>query len=344
MKLLVTGGMGFIGSNFIRRMYERYPTYKLVNVDALTYAGNLENLAEIESQERKKSDERRYRFVKGDITESAFVKQIIEQEQPNIIINFAAESHVDRSFVDAGTFIRTNVLGMEYLLQTARANKVPFIQISTDEIYGDVPSGESDEQSPLRPSNPYAASKAAADLLAQTYMRSMIASVIIVRGSNNFGPYQYPEKLIPLAITNLIEGKKIPVHGDGQHKRRWIHVDDFVDGVDLVLHNAIPGSIYNIAGHEVSNIELLNRLAALHKVTPKDALEFVADRPCADRRYAPSSSKIERELGWKPKRHIDEALAEVVQWYATHPEWWKRIKEKREFLDHYEKQRHAKYY
>ncbi len=343
MRILVTGGMGFIGSHFVRHIYRRHPSYEIVNIDALTYAGNPENLADIEAAEAV-ANRRRYWFVKGDIADAAFVERTVKEWKPDAIVNFAAESHVDRSFVGAAAFILTNVLGVEHLLQAARAGGIKFVQISTDEIYGDVPEGESSEESPLRPSNPYAASKAAADLLVRAYMRSDAAPAMLIRGSNNFGSHQYPEKLIPLAITNLLESKKVPVHGTGRHVRRWIHVDDFVEGIDLALHRAASGSIYNLAGRERANLDLLRRIATELGLRPEDAYEHVPDRPSADHRYAPSAAKAERELGWKPKRHIDEALPGIIAWYRANPSWWRKVKEKREFRDHYEKQRRARYY
>lgn len=335
--------MGFIGSNFIRHIYKKYPSYTIINYDALTYAGNPENLSDIDAEESAKGDDRRYFFVHNDIVSAKAVTDVIEKYAPDVIINFAAESHVDRSFFDSEEFIRSNVLGTQNLLRFANKYGVKFIQISTDEIYGDVPVGYSDEESPIRPSNPYAASKAGADLLAQSFIRSHDASIIIVRGSNNFGPYQYPEKLLPLAITNIIEKKPIPIHGNGEHTRHWLHVTDFVDGIDLVLHEAKPGSIYNIAGHEGTNIGALRRIADYLGVAHEDVFVFTNDRPGADLRYAPHAGKIERELGWKPKRHLDEALSELIEWYRNNEEWWTKIKDKKEFLDSYERQRLAKY-
>ncbi len=343
MKLLVTGGMGFIGSNFIRHIYNKYPSYTIVNYDALTYAGNPENLSDIEATEAARGNDRRYFFVHNDIADARAVIDVLEKHAPDVIINFAAESHVDRSFFDSEEFVRSNILGTQNLLRFACKYGVKFIQISTDEIYGDVPTGYSDEESPIRPSNPYAASKAGADLLAQSFIRSHGAQVVIVRGSNNFGPYQYPEKLLPLAITNIIEKKNIPIHGSGEHVRHWLHVGDFVDGIDLVLHKAKQGSIYNIAGHEGTNIGALRRIADYFGVMHDDVFEFTNDRPGADLRYAPHAGKIERELGWKPERHLDEALPELIDWYRDNEEWWRKIKNRKEFLDSYERQRQAKY-
>lgn len=344
MKLFITGGMGFIGSNFIRRMYERYPGYTIINFDALTYAGNEDNLADIEVLESKKGTSRRYHFVKGDITKPEELDAAILPHTPDAIINFAAESHVDRSFVAAAAFINTNVVGVHYLLELSRKKNTPFIQISTDEVYGDTPEGYSTEESPLRPSNPYAASKAAADLLVLSYIRSHNTPAKIIRGSNNFGPYQYPEKLIPLAITNILEGKKVPIHGNGTHVRTWLHTDDFADAIDLILHRAAQGSVYNVAGTEATNILLLRRVAEVLGKNYDDFFEHVGDRPGADFRYAPNADKLYQDFGWKPAHPIEKSFGELVAWYQNHEEWWHKIKEKREFLDHYEKQRHAKYY
>lgn len=343
MKLLVTGGMGFIGSNFIRHIYKKYPSYTIINYDALTYAGNPENLTDIESTESANEEKRRYFFVRGDIVDAKQVLDVLEKHEPDVMINFAAESHVDRSLVDSGEFIRSNVVGVQNLLQFARKFGVKFVQISTDEVYGDILKGESVEEDAFRPSNPYAASKAAADLLAQSYIRSHNAPVLIVRGSNNFGPFQYPEKLIPLAITNILENKPIPIHGNGNHIRKWIHVDDFVNGIDLVLHEAKQGSIYNISGHEGTNMNALRQIADYFKVAHSETFEFTNDRPGADLRYAPHAGKIERELGWKSKHHLDESLPELIEWYLKNRDWWTKIKKQKEFLDSYERQRQAKY-
>lgn len=344
MKLLVTGGMGFIGSNFVRHVYAKYPTYTIVNYDALTYAGNPDNLADIDAAEAKKGENARYVFVHGDIADLDRVKETLETYRPDAIVNFAAESHVDRSIIDSSGFVRSNVVGMHTLLELARQMGIKMVHISTDEIYGDVLEGHSTEESPIAPSNPYAALKAAADLLARSYVRTHKAPVVIVRGSNNFGPYQYPEKLLPLAITNLLEGEKIPVHGSGEHVRTWIHVQDFVEGIDLVLHEAPVGSVYNIAGHERANIELLKRIASELGVSHGEAIHHVGDRPGADMRYAPHGGKMERDFGWTPKRHIDETLPELILWYKTNVPWWKKVKAKQDFVDHYTRQKEAKYY
>lgn len=345
MKLLVTGGMGFMGSNFIRHICNTYPSYRIVNFDALTYAGNPDNLEDLEAAEfASPPRQRRYAFVRGDIADREALAAAVERESPDAIVNFAAESHVDRSLVDAGAFMRSNVIGVYNLLELAKKYNIKFLQISTDEIYGDVPRGVSTEESPLVPTNPYAASKAAADLLVQSYWRTHKTPVLTVRGSNNFGPYQYPEKIIPLAITNMLEGGKVPVHGTVDHVRTWIHVTDFANGVDRVLHEAQPGSIYNIAGREQSKMSILRTIAGHFGLSDDRAFEYVPDRLGPDYRYAPHAGKIERELGWKPKRRLEEALPDLIEWYKTNVHWWRKLKEKSSFLEHYEKQRLARYY
>lgn len=250
--ILICGGSGFIGSNFIRRIYNKYSEYKIFNLDLLTYAGNPENLLDIEQKEIAIDlAKRRYNFIRGDICDNALLNDIFDKNNFDTVINFAAESHVDRSFVNFFDFIRTNVEGVRSLVEAAKKYQIArFIQISTDEIYGSVLEGSSDEKAPLQPSNPYAASKASADLLIQSYIKTYRAPALIIRGSNNYGPFQYPEKLIPLAISNIIEGKKVPIHGSGEHKRSWIHVDDFCDAIDIIVHQADDHSIFNVSGEE----------------------------------------------------------------------------------------------
>lgn len=335
-----------MGSNFIRRMYTLYPDYKIINYDLLTYAGNPDNLSDIEKLEAgKKVEERRYVFVHGDICDAGKLNALLLKERVNVVVNFAAESHVDRSLVDSAEFVRSNITGVHVLLNLVRRHHIEtFIQISTDEIYGDIREGSSDEMSPMRPSNPYAASKAGADLLVQSYIRSHAVPAIIVRGSNNFGPYQYPEKLIPLAITNLLEGVPVPVHGTGEHVRTWIHVEDFCRAVDLIMHKARPGSIYNVAGTEKKNIEIIKIVARILGKNHTNMISYVDDRPGADMRYAPHSAKLTKELDWKPQHPLDDSLSAIVDWYIKNPTWWKVIKTKEIFRDHYEKQRHGRYY
>lgn len=345
-KILVTGGAGFIGSNFIRHLYEDYPDSAIYNYDLLTYAGNLENLRDISSQEKKKKfSERRYFFIKGDIGDEQFLDKLFKKHKFDIVVNFAAESHVDRSIVSSQNFIKVNVLGVHVLIDLAKKYNIKrFVHISTDEIYGDVASGQSSEGSHLKPSNPYAASKAGADFLVQSYMRTHRLPGIILRGSNNYGCFQYPEKLIPLTITNLLEGKAVPLHGNGRHVRKWLHVEDFCSAIALAMYKAKDFSIYNVAGVPKKNREIVQEICAILGKPFKASVKTVSDRPGADFRYSPASHKIERELGWRAQKHINLDLKAVVDWYVQNQAWWKRIKKKREFLDHYQKQSRALYY
>lgn len=344
-KVLVAGGAGFIGSNFLTHIYNKYPEYELLNLDSLTYAGNLENLREIESGDSKKSLlKKRYIFLKGDICNVSYVRRVFNKYKPDIVINFAAESHVDRSIVDSRYFFRTNLIGVHNLVDRIIECKIPkFIQISTDEVYGEVLKGESDEQACFRPSNPYSASKAAADLLVQSYIRTHKIPAIILRGSNNFGPFQYPEKLMPLAITNLLEGEGVLIHGNGQQRRRWLHVNDFCEAIDLVIHKAQDFSIYNVAGIEMSNIDIIKKICRALNRDFSSEIYFIQDRPGSDMRYAPESKKIERELGWKITHKVSDEIPKVVEWYVDNEKWWKKIKSKKEFKIRYTKQRKSEY-
>lgn len=344
--VLICGGSGFIGSNFVRYFYDKYPEYQIFNLDLLTYAGNIENLSDIERLEAKQdSSAKRFRFIRGDICDSNLLSDIFGKYKFDLVINFAAESHVDRSFVNAFDFVRTNIEGVRSLIEATRKYQTArFIQISTDEIYGSVTDGFSTEEAPLRPSNPYAASKAGADLLVQAYIRSHKVHAIIIRGSNNFGPYQYPEKLIPLAISNVIEGKKIPVHGSGLHIRSWLHVADFCSAIDLIAHRAADYSIYNVSGEQKTNLQILELLSPHFREGIEQNKEHINDRPGADIRYAPDSSKLKNDLGWQPKHDLEGSAAELVRWYADNQNWWRKIKSKKEFLDHYSKQSRAEYY
>jgi len=334
MKLLVTGGAGFIGSNFIRYILRARPGVSVINLDKLTYAGNLENLAGLESHPR-------YSFIRGDICNRHLVSDIMSGGV-DAVINFAAESHVDRSIMDASPFVETNVRGTQVLLDAAVAywkerlngraaagaeRPVIFIQVSTDEVYGSLgPEGRFTEESPLKPSSPYSASKAAADLLALAYHRTHGLPVIVTRCSNNYGPYQFPEKLIPLMITNALEGRPLPVYGDGLNVRDWLHVEDHCRALELVLFRGRPGEIYNIGGHgERPNIEVVQMILRLLN-KPESLIRFVKDRPGHDRRYAIDPSKITRELGWRPRYTFEEGLAETVEWYVKNRFWWERIK------------------
>jgi dTDP-glucose 4,6-dehydratase len=298
---------------------EKYP-YQLINLDKLTYAGNLENLAGVQ-------DDPRYTFVRGDIADESCVREIFSRKI-DAVVNFAAESHVDRSIEDAGAFIRTNVEGTRVLLEAARHSGVErFVQVSTDEVYGSLgPEGYFTEDSPLNPSSPYSASKAAADLLVLAYRRTYGLPVIVTRCSNNYGPYQFPEKLIPLMITNALEDRPLPVYGDGLNVRDWIHVRDHCAALDLVLHRGEPGRIYNIGGgNEKTNLEIVRLiLSALGK--PESLITFVADRPGHDRRYAIDCARLRRELGWRPAVTFERGLRETVAWYRENRNWWEKIK------------------
>ena len=319
MKLLVTGGAGFIGSNFILHMMNTHPDIEIINLDILTYAGNLNNLKSIE---RNKG----YTLIKGDICSPDIVNSILDTHEIDAIIHFAAESHVDRSITDASEFVRTNVLGTFNLLECARHHPVrKFIHISTDEVYGSTMKGSFTENDILSPSSPYSASKAGSDLLALSYVKTYNLPVIITRCTNNFGPYQYPEKLIPLFVTNLIEGKKVPVYGTGKNIRDWIHVRDHCRAVEFVLNKGNIGEIYNIGGgNEKTNIEITKKILTLLK---KDdtMIEYVTDRPGHDFRYSLDCSKLSK-MGWRPRYSFEGGLQDTVDWYSTNEWWWKPLK------------------
>lgn len=344
--ILITGGCGFIGSNFVRYLYEKYPSYQIVNLDALTYAGNVENLSDIEAREQGVLFEnRRYQFMKGDISDVMLVESLFKKYPFQNIFHFAAETHVDRSFFNVSDFLRTNIQGTWALLEAARRHRTPrFVHISTDEVYGSVESGFSSEDAPLRPSNAYASSKAGADLLVQSYMKSFDSPALIIRGSNNFGPYQYPEKLIPLAVTNLIEQKHIPVHGTGLHTRSWLHVHDFCRAIDLIAHRASAPAIYNVAGEPKTNIEILHAIADILGEDIAKYARHINDRPGADLRYAPDAGALERDLSWRRVHSIESSLRDVIQWYVDRKNWWQKIKAQKEFSDHYEKQSRGLWY
>lgn len=328
-----------MGSHFIRHLYYKYPSYQIFNLDLLTYAGNLENLADIIACEQKEK-KKRYFFLKGDIGKRMLLNKLFSQYDFSAVVNFAAESHVDRSIINAVEFIRTNVQGAYILLDTVYQHKIPrFVYISTDEVYGDISLGErSKETSPLAPTNPYAASKASADLMVQSYIKTHKLPALILRSSNNYGSYQYPEKLHPLVITNFLEGKKIPVHGRGNQVRSWLHVSDFCRALDLVLHKGRNFSIYNAAGEERSTLEVIKGIARILGKDLKKYLKYVHDRPGVDFRYAPDDSKIKRELGFKREHSYEHSLKDLVDWYVKNKNWWLKIKQKKEFQDHYQKQ------
>ena len=330
--ILVTGGCGFIGSNFVQLVLAERADVRVVNVDALTYAGNLENLREVE-------DHPRYAFVKADIADAEAMDAILRREVFSAIVNFAAESHVDRSILSAADFIRTNITGTHALLEAALAHGKPFfVQVSTDEVYGALgEDGAFTETTRLAPNSPYSASKASADLLVRAYHETHGLATVITRCSNNYGPYQFPEKLVPLFVSNAMEDKELPVYGDGLYVRDWIHVDDHCRAVLAVLECAPAGSVYNVgARNEVANIDLTKRiLEILGK--PENLIRHVKDRPGHDRRYAIDSTKIESELGWKPQVPFDAGLRDTVQWYLDHRVWWQHIKSG-EYLNYYDEQ------
>lgn len=331
-KLLVTGGCGFIGSNFIRWQLENYPDVKIVNVDVLTYAGNLENLASIE-------DDPRYRFEKGDICDRAFIDGILASSSVDAVVNFAAESHVDRSILDSSPFVQTNIVGTQVLLDASRQAEVGrYLQVSTDEVYGSLGSeGFFTEETPLDPSSPYSASKTSADLLVQAYVRTHGFPAITTRCSNNYGPYQFPEKLIPLFISNALKGESLPVYGTGENIRDWIHVIDHCRGIDAALRLGTPGQVYNFGGHaELQNIDLTKRLLrALGK--PDTLIRHVEDRAGHDFRYAIDTAKAERELNWRPQVDFDAGLKETIDWYLSNTEWVERVRSG-VYRDYYETQ------
>ncbi|MCC6679377.1 MAG: dTDP-glucose 4,6-dehydratase [Phycisphaeraceae bacterium] len=337
MHILLTGGCGFIGSNFVRLVLRERSDYSLTNLDVLTYSGNLENLADIEGDPR-------YRFVKGDINDRDLVNRLVAE--CDAVVHMAAESHVDRSIMDGRPFVLTNVLGTQTLLDAVRAlrGKVKFLHVSTDEVYGDLPLDQPQvkftETTPYAPSSPYSASKAASDLLVRAYQHTFGIPAIITNCSNNFGPYQFPEKVIPLFVTNLIEGKKVPLYGDGRNVRDWLHVEDHCEALLTVLEKAdfTSGGTYNIGGNnERSNLDLTH---AILKIMGKDEsfIEPVTDRLGHDRRYAIDARKIEKELGWRPTRSAwPGALEQTVRWYVEHPDWWQRVKSGA-YRDYYEQQ------
>ena len=322
MKILVTGGAGFIGSNFIRHVLNKHPDYEILNLDKLTYAGNLDNLKDIEKNKN-------YSFVKGDICDKDVVKKVAKDV--DAIINFAAETHVDRSIIHAGIFLKTDVLGAYTLLRVAKKLKIKrFIQISTDEVYGSIEKGSFRETDPLEPNSPYAAGKAGADLVVRVYNRTFGVPTIITRSTNNYGPYQFPEKFVPLFITNLIEGKRLPLYGDGLNVRDWLYVIDNCDAIDFVLQNGKIGEIYNIgSGVEKTNLEITKILL---KLVGKDEsfinhVDFTEDRLGHDRRYSLNCDKI-KALGWSPKYNFDEMMKATVEWFKNNKWWWKPLKDR----------------
>ena len=334
MKILVTGGAGFIGSNFVYYELDNYPNDEVICLDKLTYAGNLETL-EVAMKNPK------FKFVKGDIADRAFVDELFASEKPDVVVNFAAESHVDRSIENPEIFLQTNVIGTSVLMDACRKyGNIRYHQVSTDEVYGDLPLDRPDlfftETTPLHTSSPYSASKASADLLVQAYYRTYKLPVTISRCSNNYGPYHFPEKLIPLMIANALNDKKLPVYGKGENVRDWLYVEDHCSAIDLIIRKGKIGEVYNIGGHnERTNLEVVKTIIKeLGK--SEDLIEFVTDRPGHDRRYAIDPTKIHNELGWLPATKFDDGIKKTIDWYLTHKSWWEKIISG-EYKDYYDK-------
>lgn len=330
MKILVTGGAGFMGSNFIHYVLKKYPDYEIINLDKLTYAGNLKNLTDIENDSR-------YTFIKGDIADAKIVNELIPKV--DAVINYAAETHVDRSILNPLEFAETDVIGTLTILNAIRqdGNRVKLVQISTDEVFGSIEEGKFVEDSPFEPNSPYAASKAGGDLLCRAFWVTYKTPVIVTHSCNFYGPNHYPEKLIPLAITNLLEDKKVPIYGDGKQVREWIYTEDHCSAVDAILHKGIVGEIYNIGTErELKNIEtikiILNALGM-----DENSMEFVKDRPGHDRRYSLDTSKLRTELGWAPQVEFEDGIKRTVEWFKNNQSWWKEIKSG-EYQNYYKEQ------
>lgn len=331
--ILVTGGAGFIGSNFIYYELEKHPDRRIVCLDALTYAGNLETL-------ERALKSKNFRFVKGDITDRKAVEALFEEESFDAVVNFAAESHVDRSIDEPEVFLKTNILGTQVLLDACRKRAIRFHQVSTDEVYGDLPLDRPDlfftEETPIHTSSPYSASKAAADLLVTAYFRTYGAKVTISRCSNNYGPYHFPEKLIPLIIANALEGKELPVYGEGKNVRDWLYVKDHCKAIDLILENGRLGEVYNIGGHnERTNLEVVKTVLKILGKS-ESLIKFVKDRPGHDMRYAIDPTKIKNELGWYPETTFEDGIEKTVKWYLENRSWWENIMNG-DYVKYYEK-------
>lgn len=334
MNIIVTGGAGFIGGNFCHYMTEKYPEDTILCIDKLTYAGNMETLALI-------MDKPNFKFFQADIADRESINKIFEEEKPDIVVNFAAESHVDRSITDPEVFLRTNIIGTSVMLDACRAYGIKrYHQVSTDEVYGDLPLDRPDlfftEETPIHTSSPYSASKASADLLVQAYARTYHLPCTISRCSNNYGPYQFPEKLIPLIISNVLNDKKVPVYGNGENVRDWLYVDDHCIAIDLIIRKGTVGEVYNIGGHnEKTNLEVVKTvLAKLGK--SEELISYVADRLGHDRRYAIDPTKIHKELGWLPTTTFETGIQKTVDWYLHNRTWWENIISG-EYIDYYEK-------
>lgn len=321
MKILLTGGLGFMGSNMIRYILNKYPEYSIVNVDKMTYAGNPANVSDVEQNPR-------YTFYKADIADQKRMHEIVGSEMPDVIINYAAETHVDRSILDPTAFLLTDVIGTHSLLEAVRAHNIPkFIQISTDEVFGSIKTGAFDENSPFEPNSPYSAAKAGGDHLCRAYTKTYNTPIIVTHSCNFMGPYQYPEKLIPLFITNLLEGKKVPVYGNGENVREWIFTQDHCSAVDTILHRGVIGEVYNIGtGNEMTNIDITKKIIEKMGYQEEEMIEYVTDRPGHDFRYAIDSNKLRTTLGWKSEVDFDTALEQTIQWYTENEKWWKPLK------------------
>lgn len=334
MNIIVTGGAGFIGSNFVFHMLQTHPEYRIVCLDKLTYAGNLSTLEPVMTNEN-------FRFVKADICDRAAVYQLFEEEHPDMVVNFAAESHVDRSIENPGIFLETNIMGTAVLMDACRKYGITrYHQVSTDEVYGDLPLDRPDlfftEDTPIHTSSPYSSSKASADLLVLAYHRTYGLPVTISRCSNNYGPYHFPEKLIPLMIINALHDKPLPVYGDGLNVRDWLYVEDHCRAIDLILHKGTVGEVYNVGGHnEMRNIDIV-KLICRSLGKPESLIQFVTDRKGHDRRYAIDPTKIHRELGWLPETKFADGIQKTIQWYVTHEDWWRPIISG-EYMAYYEK-------
>lgn len=323
MNIIVTGGAGFIGSNFVRHMLHTYPTYKIINLDLLTYAGNKDSLADV-------MDNPNHVFVEGNITDRQLLDQLIQEHDVDGIINFAAESHVDRSILNPEVFVETNIQGTLALLDAARKHNLKkYVQVSTDEVYGSLGAeGYFTEDTPLAPNSPYSASKAGADMLVRSYFETYGMDVNITRCSNNYGSFHFPEKLIPLMITNAMDQKELPIYGDGENIRDWLHVTDHCAAIDLVFHNGKSGEVYNVGGHnERTNNQIVDLIVKRLNVS-SDLVKYVEDRLGHDRRYAIDPAKLETELGWKPKYTFDTGIIETIDWYLANEAWWRPLKEK----------------
>ena len=334
MKIIVTGGAGFIGGNFVHYMLNKYNDYKIICLDALTYAGNMETLEPVK-------DNPNFKFYKADIADRKAVYEIFEKEKPDIIVNFAAESHVDRSIDNPGIFLQTNVIGTGVLMDACRKYGITrYHQVSTDEVYGDLPLDRPDlfftETTPLHTSSPYSASKASADLLVQAYHRTFKLPVTISRCSNNYGPYHFPEKLIPLMIINALADKELPVYGKGENVRDWLYVEDHCSAIDLIIHKGRVGEVYNIGGHnEKTNLEVV-KIILKELGKSEDLIRYVTDRPGHDMRYAIDPTKIHNELGWLPATKFEDGIKKTIKWYLDNKEWWQHIING-EYKDYYEK-------